>query len=87
MSVHFKLTDFHRFLQKHALLSQVDNQENLLDLGSLVRFCPAFAISRISPSVAKQTASNPVFVKNLRDAPVIVRERFVKQVRKCYIAF
>lgn len=68
------------FLQKHGFLSQVDNPQSLLDLGTLVRGCPSSAILRIPPSVANQTASSPVFVKNLLDAPVVVRETFIKQV-------
>ncbi|XP_061079350.1 uncharacterized protein LOC133114198 [Conger conger] len=59
---------------------QVDNQENLESLGSLIQGVPFSAISKISPTVAQQTASNPVFVNNLLSAPVIVREKFVQKI-------
>ncbi|KAJ8250957.1 hypothetical protein GJAV_G00215550 [Gymnothorax javanicus] len=58
----------------------INSPENLLNLGSLIGGVPSASMSSISPTVALQSASNPVFVSHVVNAPTYLQQVFVTQV-------
>ncbi|KAG9333284.1 hypothetical protein JZ751_012871, partial [Albula glossodonta] len=59
---------------------QVGNKDNLINLGSLIGGVPSAKISEIDANVLLETASDPVFVTNILNAPQSVKQSYVSKI-------